>query len=40
MGVIKGKPWELAEGLSKRTGVSVIAASDGMLLDLNEAIKQ
>lgn len=36
MGMIKGKPWELAAKLSQRTGQRVIAATDGMHLDLNE----
>lgn len=36
MGMIKGKPWGLAEQLSQRTGQRVIAATDGMQLDLNE----
>jgi len=36
MTMIKAKPWELAEKLSKKIGVKVIAASDGMEIDLNE----
>jgi len=36
MTMIKAKPWEIAETLSKKTGVKVVAASDGMKLDLEE----
>ncbi len=36
MTLIKAKPWEIAEKLSKKTGVKVVAASDGMKLDLEE----
>ncbi|MBN2604037.1 MAG: MBL fold metallo-hydrolase [Candidatus Thermoplasmatota archaeon] len=32
----KSKPWELAESLSKKIGVKIIAASDGMEIDLNK----
>jgi len=35
MTMIKAKPWELAEKLTKKIGVKVIAASDGMELDLD-----
>jgi phosphoribosyl 1,2-cyclic phosphodiesterase len=34
MGVIKAKPWEIAEEISKKTGVKVVAARDGMKVDL------
>jgi len=34
--MIKAKPWEIAEKLSKKTGVKVVAASDGMQIDLDE----
>lgn len=33
--MIKAKPWLLAEKLTKKTGVNVIAASDGMFIDLD-----
>ena len=33
--MIKAKPWEIAEKLSKKLGVKVIAASDGMEIDLD-----
>ncbi len=35
MTMIKAKPWEIAESLSKRLGVKVIAARDGMEINLN-----
>ena len=35
MTMIKAKPWEIAEKLSKKFGVKVIAASDGMVIDLD-----
>jgi phosphoribosyl 1,2-cyclic phosphodiesterase len=35
MNVIKAKPWELTENLSKKLGINIIAASDGMQIDLN-----
>lgn len=35
MNVIRAKPWEIAEGLSKRLDVKVIAASDGMEIKLD-----
>jgi len=36
MGMVKEKPWEIAESLSKKHGIQVIAASDGMHIDLDE----
>ena len=36
MTMIKAKPWETAEKLSKKTGVKVIAASDGMEINLDQ----
>jgi phosphoribosyl 1,2-cyclic phosphodiesterase len=36
MTMIKAKPWLLARELSQRTGCAVIAASDGLLLKLDE----
>ncbi len=35
MNVIKAKPWTIAEGLSKKLGVRVVAASDGMEVELD-----
>lgn len=35
MNMIKAKPWILADRLSKETGIKVIAASDGLTLDLD-----
>jgi len=35
MTFIKAKPWEVAEKLSEKLGVKVIAASDGMEIDLD-----
>lgn len=34
MTVLQAKPWEVAEGLSRETGCEVIAARDGMTLEL------
>lgn len=36
MTMIRAKPWELAAGLSQRTGVEVIAARDGMMFELEK----
>ena len=36
MGMWRGKPWEIAQKLSQKTGVKVIAARDGMKFDLSE----
>ena len=36
MTIIKSKPWNLAEKLSEKLGVKVVAASDGMQIDLDE----
>jgi phosphoribosyl 1,2-cyclic phosphodiesterase len=36
MTMIKAKPWVVAEELEKELGLRVIAASDGMKLDLEE----
>jgi hypothetical protein len=36
MGLVKAKPWQLAEKLSKKVGVTVLSASDGMTLDLDK----
>ena len=40
MTVIKAKPWVVAEEMSKETGFKVIAARDGMTLDLTEFINR
>ena len=39
MTVIKAKPWELTEQLSKKLGIRVIAANDGMQIDLDSYSK-
>ncbi len=39
MTMVKAKPWEIAENLSKKLGVNVIAARDGMEIDLDERQK-
>jgi phosphoribosyl 1,2-cyclic phosphodiesterase len=39
MTVIKAKPWELTEKLSKKLGISIIAANDGMQIDLDNFSK-
>jgi len=36
MTMVKSKPWEIAESLSKKFGVKVIAASDGMEINLDD----
>jgi phosphoribosyl 1,2-cyclic phosphodiesterase len=36
MGMVKAKPWEIAEQLTKKLGVQVIAARDGMEVDLDQ----
>ena len=36
MTIIKAKPWEIAEKLSKKLGADIIAASDGLEIDLDE----
>jgi ribonuclease BN (tRNA processing enzyme) len=36
MTMIKAKPWEIAENLTKKLGVKVIAASDGLEVDLDK----
>jgi ribonuclease BN (tRNA processing enzyme) len=36
MTMVKSKPWEIAEKLSEKLSVKVIAASDGMQIDLDE----
>jgi len=36
MTMIKAKPWEIAEQLSGKLGVKVIAASDGMEIDIDQ----
>ncbi len=38
MSILKAKPWEVAESLSHETGVKVIAARDGMQINLNEVL--
>jgi len=39
MRMLQAKPWEIAEQLSAETGKKVIAASDGMTLDIKELLK-
>jgi ribonuclease BN (tRNA processing enzyme) len=36
MTVIKAKPWDIAESLSDKLGVKIIAARDGMSIDLDD----
>ena len=36
MNIIKNKPWIIAEKLSKDTNLKVIAARDGMSINLDE----
>jgi len=35
MGVWRAKPWEIAEALTQKTGVKVIASRDGMRFELS-----
>jgi ribonuclease BN (tRNA processing enzyme) len=39
MRMLQAKPWELAERLSEETGVKVIAARDGMTLEIDRTMK-
>jgi phosphoribosyl 1,2-cyclic phosphodiesterase len=39
MGMVKARPWEIAEKISQNLGVDVIAARDGMLIDLDQYTK-
>jgi len=39
MGMVKAKPWEIAEHLTKKLGINVIAARDGMLIDIDQYTK-
>ena len=36
MGMVKAKPWELAEHLTKKLGVQVLAARDGMQVNIDQ----
>jgi phosphoribosyl 1,2-cyclic phosphodiesterase len=36
MGMVKAKPWEIAEQLTKKLGVQVIAARDGSEVDIDQ----
>jgi len=36
MTLIRAKPWEIAENLSEKLGVKVIASRDGMEIDLDD----
>jgi ribonuclease BN (tRNA processing enzyme) len=36
MTIIKSKPWELADDLSKKHGLNIIAARDGMEIDIDD----
>ncbi len=36
LSMIKARPWDIAKKLSQKTGCNVIAASDGMILSLDE----
>jgi len=37
--MLQAKPWEVAERLSEETGVKVIAARDGMTLEIDQVVK-
>jgi phosphoribosyl 1,2-cyclic phosphodiesterase len=39
MGMVKAKPWEIAEHLTKKLGINVIAARDGMQVDIDQYTK-
>ena len=36
MGILRAKPWKLAEEMSKRLNLNVIAANDGMMVDVEK----
>ncbi|MBS3762956.1 MAG: MBL fold metallo-hydrolase [Planctomycetes bacterium] len=36
MTMVKAKPWELADKMAQKTGIEVKAASDGMMMELDE----
>ena len=36
--MLQAKPWELAERLNEETGKKVIAARDGMTLDMDQVL--
>jgi phosphoribosyl 1,2-cyclic phosphodiesterase len=38
MNMLRAKPWEIAEKLSKKIGIKVLAARDGMQINLDESI--
>ncbi|MGQ9678649.1 MAG: MBL fold metallo-hydrolase [bacterium] len=40
MTMIRAQPWKVARDLSERTGCAVLAADDGMLVKLNEFLRQ
>jgi len=40
MTVIKQKPWEIAEKLAKKFGIQVLAARDGMSIDIDHYLKK
>jgi len=37
--VLREKPWKIAEEMSQKTGIKVVAASDGLKIDLEEALQ-
>ena len=39
MGMVKAKSWEIAEHLTKKLGINVIAARDGMQIDIDQYTK-
>jgi phosphoribosyl 1,2-cyclic phosphodiesterase len=39
MGMVKAKPWEIAEHLTKKLGIMVIAARDGIQIDIDQYTK-
>ena len=36
MTMIRAKPWEIAQQLSEKTGLEIVAASDGMQIDIDQ----
>jgi ribonuclease BN (tRNA processing enzyme) len=36
MGMVKAKPWEIAEHLTQKLGIQVLAAQDGMQIDIDQ----
>ena len=40
MNMLRAKPWEISENLTKKLGTKIIAARDGMEINLNDYLKK